>query len=134
MQEAVGYSDSEMWALWSSIQDFFSNFKKGQSSSSSDPSSPKAPFVEEIQRIKAAHPEIPHRSFPVQQLKIIEISQAVTRTLLNGIPAYTVIIINECESSYSDIHLSLCEFATTRLINAKIFRKPIVNDCLVNDG
>ncbi|KAK4339254.1 hypothetical protein RND71_040716 [Anisodus tanguticus] len=61
-------------------QDFFSNFKKGQSSSSSEPSSPKAPFVvkppekknrlpsaynrfmkEEIQRIKAAHPEIPHR-------------------------------------------------------------------------
>ncbi|KAK4380435.1 hypothetical protein RND71_002297 [Anisodus tanguticus] len=26
-------------------QDFFSNFKKGQSSSSSEPSSPKAPFV-----------------------------------------------------------------------------------------
>uniref|UniRef100_A0A1S4CVI4 Protein CRABS CLAW-like n=1 Tax=Nicotiana tabacum TaxID=4097 RepID=A0A1S4CVI4_TOBAC len=63
-------------------QTFFSDFKKGQSSSSSssEPSSPKAPFVvkppekkhrlpsaynrfmkDEIQRIKAANPEIPHR-------------------------------------------------------------------------
>ncbi|KAM3324149.1 protein CRABS CLAW [Capsicum chacoense] len=61
-------------------QDFFNNFKKGQTSSSSEPTSPKAPFVvkppekkhrlpsaynrfmkEEIQRIKTAHPEIPHR-------------------------------------------------------------------------
>ncbi|OIT34497.1 protein CRABS CLAW [Nicotiana tabacum] len=63
-------------------QAFFSDFKKGQSSSSSssEPSSPKAPFVvkppekkhrlpsaynrfmkDEIQRIKAANPEIPHR-------------------------------------------------------------------------
>ncbi|CAI9096432.1 OLC1v1032584C3 [Oldenlandia corymbosa var. corymbosa] len=69
-----------------SIQSFFSEFKKGQTSSSassstsSEPLSPKAPFVvkppekkhrlpsaynrfmkEEIQRIKAANPEIPHR-------------------------------------------------------------------------
>nr|XP_027096329.1 protein CRABS CLAW [Coffea arabica] len=67
------------------IQTFFSDLKKGQSSSSSsstsgEPSSPKAPFVvkppekkhrlpsaynrfmkEEIQRIKATNPEIPHR-------------------------------------------------------------------------
>ncbi|KAJ9128950.1 hypothetical protein P3X46_034295, partial [Hevea brasiliensis] len=66
-------------------QDFFSDLRKGQSSSSSsctsgEPLSPKAPFVvkppekkhrlpsaynrfmkEEIQRIKAANPEIPHR-------------------------------------------------------------------------
>ncbi|EEF50724.1 Protein CRABS CLAW, putative [Ricinus communis] len=67
------------------LQSFFSDLKKGQSSSSSsstssEPLSPKAPFVvkppekkhrlpsaynrfmkEEIQRIKAANPEIPHR-------------------------------------------------------------------------
>ncbi|XP_065864285.1 protein CRABS CLAW isoform X1 [Euphorbia lathyris] len=66
-------------------QNFFSDSRKGQSSSSSsstssEPLSPKAPFVvkppekkhrlpsaynrfmkEEIQRIKAANPEIPHR-------------------------------------------------------------------------
>ncbi|XP_020533631.1 protein CRABS CLAW isoform X2 [Jatropha curcas] len=66
-------------------QGFFSDLRKGQSSSSSsstssEPLSPKAPFVvkppekkhrlpsaynrfmkEEIQRIKAANPEIPHR-------------------------------------------------------------------------
>uniref|UniRef100_A0A5B7BYR2 CRABS CLAW n=1 Tax=Davidia involucrata TaxID=16924 RepID=A0A5B7BYR2_DAVIN len=65
-----------------SLQGFCSEIKKGQSSSStsSEPLSPKAPFVvkppekkhrlpsaynrfmkEEIQRIKAANPEIPHR-------------------------------------------------------------------------
>ncbi|XP_057961602.1 protein CRABS CLAW isoform X2 [Malania oleifera] len=68
------------------LQGFCGDFRKGQSSSSSssstssDPLSPKAPFVvkppekkhrlpsaynrfmkEEIQRIKAANPEIPHR-------------------------------------------------------------------------
>ncbi|XP_050235714.1 protein CRABS CLAW isoform X2 [Mercurialis annua] len=70
------------------LQSFFSDLRKGQSSSSSssssstssEPLSPKAPFVvkppekkhrlpsaynrfmkEEIQRIKAANPEIPHR-------------------------------------------------------------------------
>ncbi|KAI4387538.1 hypothetical protein MLD38_005364 [Melastoma candidum] len=68
----------------SSLQGFCSEFPKGPSSSSSfttsDPSSPKAPFVvkppekkhrlpsaynrfmkEEIQRIKSANPEMPHR-------------------------------------------------------------------------
>ncbi|MCD7453703.1 hypothetical protein HAX54_021894 [Datura stramonium] len=63
----------------------------------------------------------------------IQISQAASGTI-NGIPEYSVIIINECESSCSGIHLSCGEFATTKLINPKIFRRLAINDCLVNDG
>ncbi|KAL2472553.1 Protein CRABS CLAW [Forsythia ovata] len=85
----------------SHVQVFGSDVKKGQSSSSSsastssEPLSPKAPFVvkppekkhrlpsaynrfmkEEIQRIKAANPEIPHR----------EAFSAAAKNILMGIP------------------------------------------------
>ncbi|KAF6140084.1 hypothetical protein GIB67_001825 [Kingdonia uniflora] len=77
--------DHQMGGGGTGLQDFFTDLRKGQSSSSSssnsaEPTSPRAPFVvkpperkhrlpsaynrfmkEEIQRIKAANPGIPHR-------------------------------------------------------------------------
>ncbi|MCI33285.1 tapetum determinant 1, partial [Trifolium medium] len=65
----------------------------------------------------------------------IVISQASTAPL-NGIPTYTVEIMNMCVSGcdIAAIHLRCGWFSSARLINPKLFKRLRYNDCLVNDG
>ncbi|OIT38629.1 tpd1 protein -like 1, partial [Nicotiana attenuata] len=64
----------------------------------------------------------------------IQVTQGQTGTA-NGIPVYSVTIINTCNSgSCLNIHLSCGWFSSTRLINPAIFRRLGYNDCLVNNG
>ncbi|KAL4369628.1 hypothetical protein GQ457_05G031250 [Hibiscus cannabinus] len=66
----------------------------------------------------------------------IVIFQGSTAPLPNGIPTYTVQIMNACVSgcSISDIHVSCGWFSSVRLINPTVFRRQTYDDCLVNDG
>ncbi|CAK7336773.1 unnamed protein product [Dovyalis caffra] len=66
----------------------------------------------------------------------IVISQGPTAPLANGIPTYTVQIMNMCATGcdISRIHLSCGWFSSARLIDPKIFKRLRYNDCLVNDG
>ncbi|KAE9608594.1 hypothetical protein Lalb_Chr08g0237361 [Lupinus albus] len=66
----------------------------------------------------------------------IVITQGPTTPLPNGIPTYTVDIMNMCVSgcNISGIHLSCGWFSSARLINPKLFKRLHYNDCLVNDG
>ncbi|KDP29293.1 hypothetical protein JCGZ_19396 [Jatropha curcas] len=66
----------------------------------------------------------------------IEISQASIEPLGNGIPAFIVQIQNNGASGrrISDIHVSCGSFSSAQFINPKIFRRIVINDCLVNDG
>ncbi|CAN6470620.1 unnamed protein product [Victoria cruziana] len=56
--------------------------------------------------------------------------------LPNGIPTYTVEILNTCPSGchISSIHVTCGWFSTARLINPTIFRRIGYDNCLVNDG
>ncbi|GMJ14529.1 hypothetical protein HRI_005122100 [Hibiscus trionum] len=66
----------------------------------------------------------------------IVIFQGSTAPLPNGIPTYTVQIMNVCVSgcSISNIHVSCGWFSSVRLINPTVFRRQNYDDCLVNDG
>ncbi|KAH7837544.1 hypothetical protein Vadar_015016 [Vaccinium darrowii] len=66
----------------------------------------------------------------------IAIFQGPTAPLPNGIPTYTVQVLNVCVSgcSVSNIHLSCGWFSSARLINPQIFRRICYDDCLVNNG
>ncbi|KAA8537278.1 hypothetical protein F0562_027035 [Nyssa sinensis] len=66
----------------------------------------------------------------------IAIFQGPTTPLPNGIPTYTVQILNVCVSgcSVSNIHLSCGWFSSARLINPSVFKRICYDDCLVNDG
>ncbi|ONI09738.1 hypothetical protein PRUPE_4G006300 [Prunus persica] len=66
----------------------------------------------------------------------IVILQGQTAPLPNGIPAYTVEILNACVPgcSISNIHVSCGWFSSARLVNPKVFRRKDFDDCLVNDG
>ncbi|WJX65311.1 hypothetical protein P8452_49991 [Trifolium repens] len=66
----------------------------------------------------------------------IIINQGSTAPLPNGIPTYTVEIMNMCGSGcdVSAIHLRCGWFSSARLINPKLFKRLRYNDCLVNDG
>ncbi|KAF9671745.1 hypothetical protein SADUNF_Sadunf12G0080200 [Salix dunnii] len=66
----------------------------------------------------------------------IVISQGSTAPLSNGIPTYTVQIMNMCATGcdISRIHLRCGWFSSARLIDPKIFKRLRYNDCLVNDG
>ncbi|KAG5561063.1 hypothetical protein RHGRI_004171 [Rhododendron griersonianum] len=66
----------------------------------------------------------------------IFIIQGPTSPLPNGIPTYTVQVLNVCISgcSVSNIHLTCGWFSSARLINPRIFRRIYFNDCLVNNG
>ncbi|PSR96786.1 Protein TAPETUM DETERMINANT 1 like [Actinidia chinensis var. chinensis] len=66
----------------------------------------------------------------------IVINQGPTEPLPNGIPTYTVEIMNVCISGcdIGSIHLSCGWFSSARLINPRIFKRLRFNDCLVNDG
>ncbi|KAF5742847.1 TPD1 protein 1-like isoform X2 [Tripterygium wilfordii] len=66
----------------------------------------------------------------------IVIFQGSAAPLPNGIPSYTVQILNVCVSgcSISNIHVSCGWFSTVRMINPRVFRRVYYDDCLVNDG
>ncbi|KAJ8637334.1 hypothetical protein MRB53_011601 [Persea americana] len=66
----------------------------------------------------------------------IALYQGATSPLPNGIPTYTVQILNVCISgcTVSNIHVSCGWFSSARMINPRIFRRMRYNDCLVNDG
>ncbi|KAL7139633.1 hypothetical protein ABFS83_09G066200 [Erythranthe nasuta] len=66
----------------------------------------------------------------------ILISQGPTAPLPNGIPTYTVEIMNVCVSGcdISAIHLSCGWFSSARLVNPRVFKRVHFDDCLVNDG
>ncbi|KAG8490663.1 hypothetical protein CXB51_013892 [Gossypium anomalum] len=66
----------------------------------------------------------------------IVIFQGSAVPLPNGIPSYTVQIMNVCLSgcSISNIHVSCGWFSSVRLINPTVFRRLYYDDCLVNDG
>ena len=69
-------------------------------------------------------------------LSAIALYQGATSPLPNGIPTYTVQILNVCISgcTVSNIHVSCGWFSSARMINPRIFRRMRYNDCLVNDG
>ncbi|CAK7323302.1 unnamed protein product [Dovyalis caffra] len=66
----------------------------------------------------------------------IAIFQGSTAPLPNGIPSYTVQILNVCVSgcSISNIHVSCGWFSSARMVNPTVFRRIYYDDCLVNDG
>lgn len=66
----------------------------------------------------------------------IAIFQGPAAPLPNGIPSYTVQILNACVSgcSISNIHVKCGWFSSVRLINPRVFRRIYYDDCLVNDG
>ncbi|MQM02749.1 hypothetical protein Taro_035516 [Colocasia esculenta] len=69
----------------------------------------------------------------------IVVYQAASSPLPNGIPTYSVQVINTCLGvgcghGISRIHLNCGWFSSARLINPKVFRRLRFNDCLVNDG
>ncbi|XP_030514078.1 TPD1 protein homolog 1-like [Rhodamnia argentea] len=66
----------------------------------------------------------------------IVISQGPTSPLPQGIPIFTVQILNVCTSdcSISNIHVSCGWFSSVRLVNPRVFRRVYYDDCLVNDG
>ncbi|XP_043706836.1 protein TAPETUM DETERMINANT 1-like isoform X2 [Telopea speciosissima] len=67
----------------------------------------------------------------------IVVNQGATSPLPNGIPTYTVEIVNACTVTgceISAIHLSCGWFSSARLINPKLFKRLRYDDCVVNDG
>lgn len=66
----------------------------------------------------------------------IVIFQGQTEPLPNGIPSYTVQILNACVSgcSISNIHVNCGWFSSARLVNPQVFKRMYYDDCLVNDG
>ncbi|VVA93335.1 unnamed protein product [Arabis nemorensis] len=66
----------------------------------------------------------------------IVVFQGSTTPLPNGVPAYTVEIVNSCVSdcSIAEIHVSCGWFSSVRLVNPRVFRRVSYDDCLVNDG
>ncbi|GER44514.1 tapetum determinant 1 [Striga asiatica] len=66
----------------------------------------------------------------------IVISQGPTEPLPNGIPTYTVEIMNVCVSGcyISAIHLNCGWFSSARLANPRVIKRLAFNDCLVNNG
>ncbi|KAG7963153.1 hypothetical protein I3843_09G105000 [Carya illinoinensis] len=66
----------------------------------------------------------------------IAIFQGQTAPLPDGIPGYTVQILNVCASGcgISNIHVSCGWFSSARLINPLVFRRIYYDDCLVNGG
>ncbi|XP_011084759.2 protein TAPETUM DETERMINANT 1, partial [Sesamum indicum] len=66
----------------------------------------------------------------------IVISQGSTEALPNGIPTYTVEIMNVCISGcdISAIHLTCGWFSSARLVNPRVFKRLRFDDCLVNEG
>ncbi|EEF26982.1 conserved hypothetical protein, partial [Ricinus communis] len=64
----------------------------------------------------------------------IVIYQGSITPLPDGVPSYTVQVLNICDCSISNIHVSCGWFSSVRLINPRIFRRIFFDDCLVNDG
>ncbi|KAH7281307.1 hypothetical protein KP509_36G040100 [Ceratopteris richardii] len=69
------------------------------------------------------------------KLDDILIIQGEAGPLPDGIPSFTVEIINVCITGcpMSDIHVSCGWFASAKLIDSKLFKRVKYNDCIVND-
>ncbi|KAE8720165.1 TPD1 protein-like protein 1 [Hibiscus syriacus] len=66
----------------------------------------------------------------------IEINQGPSAPLPSGIPTYTVEILNICSTGcdISGIHLTCGWFSSAHLVNPKLFKRLMYDDCLVNEG
>ncbi|WJZ81747.1 hypothetical protein VitviT2T_001570 [Vitis vinifera] len=66
----------------------------------------------------------------------IVIAQSRVGTLPSGIPSFSVEITNACARacSISNLRLKCGMFASAVLVNPKIFKRQVVDDCLVNGG
>ncbi|KAL3740915.1 hypothetical protein ACJRO7_022094 [Eucalyptus globulus] len=66
----------------------------------------------------------------------IVVYQGQTSPMPQGIPMFTVQILNACVSdcTISNIHVSCGWFSSVRLVNPRVFRRVYYDDCLVNDG
>ncbi|KAF6145072.1 hypothetical protein GIB67_013423 [Kingdonia uniflora] len=66
----------------------------------------------------------------------IALYQGPTTPLPNGIPTYTVQILNVCVSgcAISNIHINCGWFSSARMINPRVFKRICYDDCLVNNG
>ncbi|KAL6996900.1 hypothetical protein U1Q18_007025 [Sarracenia purpurea var. burkii] len=95
--------------------------------------------------LSAPHRKLLRREMQVEPNRIwgdkcsksdIVVTQGSTLPLPNGIPTYTVEIMNVCVTGcdISGIHLSCAWFSSARLINPRIFKRLRYDDCLVNDG
>jgi hypothetical protein len=69
----------------------------------------------------------------------LAILQGETTPLPDGIPSFSVQVINLCGaargpcSSARDIHVACGWFASAKLVNPRLFRRLRFNDCVVND-
>ncbi|CAN0908761.1 TPD1 protein homolog 1 [Linum grandiflorum] len=63
----------------------------------------------------------------------IVIYQGSSAPLPNGIPAFSVQILN-VGVCIANIHVSCGWFSSYRLVNPTVFRRLYYDDCLVNDG
>ncbi|KAK1306491.1 hypothetical protein QJS10_CPA10g01655 [Acorus calamus] len=66
----------------------------------------------------------------------VVVYQGATSPLPNGIPTYTVEVLNVCARgcAVSRVHLSCGWFSSARMINPRVFRRVRHDDCLLNDG
>ncbi|CAM0949947.1 unnamed protein product [Alopecurus aequalis] len=69
----------------------------------------------------------------------IAIYQGRGTTLPNGIPAYTVDVMNRCSAGDGDcaiagIHVRCGWFSSVSLVDPRKFRRLARDDCLINDG
>ncbi|XP_057869126.1 TPD1 protein homolog 1-like isoform X2 [Cryptomeria japonica] len=66
----------------------------------------------------------------------IVVNQGATSPQPNGIPTYTVEILNVCRTgcSIAEIHLTCGWFSSEAAIDPKLFKRLSYNDCLVNNG
>ncbi|KAH9770072.1 hypothetical protein WN944_019218 [Citrus x changshan-huyou] len=87
-------------------------------------------------KTKAAKKKEPERWGERCTKEDIVITQGPTGIMPNGIPTYTVEIMNACETgcNISEIHLNCGWFSSAHLINHKILKRLSYNDCLVNEG
>jgi hypothetical protein len=68
-------------------------------------------------------------------MEVVLVSQRNTGPLPNGIPTYSVDIINMCDKCrVSDVHIACGEFASTELVDPAKFQRVAVNDCVVKGG
>ncbi|MCL7042897.1 hypothetical protein MKW94_023698 [Papaver nudicaule] len=97
---------------------------------------PRQKFI--FQYMTRVDERVPNRISEACSKDDIVVYQGPTTPLPNGIPTYTVQILNVCVSSggcsISNIHVSCGWFSSARLINPRLFRRQNYDDCLVNNG
>ncbi|GLJ48877.1 hypothetical protein SUGI_1030750 [Cryptomeria japonica] len=66
----------------------------------------------------------------------IVVNQSPESPMPNGVPSYTVEILNVCTTgcSIAQVHLTCGWFSSAVEIDPKLFKRLSYNDCLVNNG